>query len=105
MNYYQKYTKYKNKYINLKNKISKIYNKKNIISIDNYLSDKPSSVFNFKYNVYIYNLFSLLKKDDEMFKKELKMDVTFPYTVSIEDVNKLIKKESEENVSLSMLYL
>jgi len=33
------------------------------------------------------------------------MDVNFPYTVSIEDVNKLIKKESEENVSLSMLYL
>ena len=51
------------------------------------------------------NLFRLVKKDDEMFKKELNMDVNFPYTVSIEDVNKLIKKESEENVSLSMLYL
>ena len=52
------------------------------------------------------NLFRLVKKDeDEMFKKELDLDVSFPFTVSIEVVNKLIKKDSQENVSLSMLYL
>ena len=36
------------------------------------------------------NLFRLVKSDSEIFSKELKMEVKFPFTVEVEHVKKLI---------------
>lgn len=73
------------------------------------LTDKESGVRNLKRCLEIIhtklNLFRLVKPECEMFSKELKMEVTFPFTVEIEHVKKLISLNKEENISMQMLYL
>ena len=53
------------------------------------------------------NLFRLVKMDDDnMFSKEIKMKIEFPYTVKKEDVDKLIKSEPPQNQSvLASMYI
>lgn len=53
------------------------------------------------------NLFRLVKMEkDSIFSKEIKMDIKFPFTVSKEDVDKLIKSEPPQNQSvLSSMYV
>jgi ATP-dependent Lon protease len=53
------------------------------------------------------NLFRLVKmEEDNMFSKEIKMVVKFPFTVKKEDVDKLIKTEENQNQSvLNSMYL
>jgi len=73
------------------------------------LTYKESGVRNLKRCLEIIytklNLFRLVKSDSDMFSKELKMDVTFPFKVEIEHVNKLINTNTEEKISMSMLYI
>lgn len=53
------------------------------------------------------NLFRLVKMDeDNMFSKEIKMRIVFPYTVTNDDVDKLIKSEPPQNQSvLASMYI
>ena len=53
------------------------------------------------------NLFRLVKMDDDnMFSKEIKMKIEFPYTVKNDDVDKLIKSEPSQNQSvLASMYI
>jgi len=53
------------------------------------------------------NLFRLVKMDDDnMFSKEIKMKIEFPYTVKKDDVDKLIKSEPSQNQSvLASMYI
>ena len=53
------------------------------------------------------NLFRLVKMDDDnMFSKEIKMKIEFPYTVKKDDVDKLIKSEPPQNQSvLASMYI
>jgi ATP-dependent Lon protease len=53
------------------------------------------------------NLFRLVKMDeDNMFSKEIKMKIVFPYTVKNDDVDKLIKSEPSQNQSvLASMYI
>ena len=53
------------------------------------------------------NLFRLVKMDDDnMFSKEIKMKIEFPYTVKKGDVDKLIKSEPPQNQSvLASMYI
>ena len=74
--------------------------------IDNY-TDEEKGVRNIKRCIEIIytklNLYRLMKPDTNLFKKDLSIKVEFPYTVTTDSVQKLIKKE--EKVSLSHLYL
>jgi ATP-dependent Lon protease len=73
------------------------------------LTNNESGVRNLKRCLEIIhtklNLFRLVKSDSEMFSKELKMEVKFPFTVEIEHVKKLINVETNENTSMQMLYI
>jgi ATP-dependent Lon protease len=53
------------------------------------------------------NLFRLVKMDNNnMFSKEIKMNIEFPYTVKKDDVDKLIKSEPQQNQSvLASMYI
>jgi len=52
------------------------------------------------------NLFRLMKPDENLFLKDIKMDVKFPMTVSIKDVEVLIKnEENQRNSILNSMYL
>ena len=51
------------------------------------------------------NLFRLVKTDTELFKKDIDMKVTFPFTVSIDHVNKLIKNDVHQNQSFLAMYV
>jgi len=74
--------------------------------IDNY-TEEEKGVRNIKRCIEIIytklNLYRLMKPDTNLFKKDLSIKVEFPYTVTTDVVQKLIKKE--EKVSLSHLYL
>ena len=74
--------------------------------IDNY-TDEEKGVRNIKRCIEIIytklNLYRLMKPDTNLFKKDLSIKVEFPYTVTKDAVQKLIKKE--EKVNLSHLYL
>ena len=74
--------------------------------IDNY-TDEEKGVRNIKRCIEIIytklNLYRLMKPDTNLFKKDMSIKVEFPYTVTKDAVQKLIKKE--EKVSLSHLYL
>ena len=74
--------------------------------IDNY-TDEEKGVRNIKRCIEIIytklNLYRLMKPDTNLFKKDLSIKVEFPYTVTTDVVQKLIKKE--EKISLSHLYL
>jgi hypothetical protein len=52
------------------------------------------------------NLFRLMKPDDNLFEKSIKIDVKFPMTVSIQDVEILLKNdENQRNSILNSMYL
>ena len=74
--------------------------------IDNY-TDEEKGVRNIKRCIEIIytklNLYRLMKPDTNLFKKDLSIKVEFPYTVTTDAVQKLIKKE--ERINLSHLYL
>ena len=73
------------------------------------LTNKESGVRNLKRCLEIIhtklNLFRLVKSDSEIFSKELKMEVKFPFTVEVEHVKKLINTDTNENTSMQMLYI
>jgi ATP-dependent Lon protease len=51
------------------------------------------------------NLFRLVKMDkDNMFSREIKMTVEFPFTVTKEDVDKLIKSDMKQSQSVLSMY-
>ena len=50
------------------------------------------------------NLYRLMKPDTNLFEESMSLKVEFPFTVTIDVVNKLIKKENEINVSYMGLY-
>ena len=64
--------------------------------IDNY-TDEEKGVRNIKRCIEIIytklNLYRLMKPDTNLFKKDLSIKVEFPYTVTTDAVQKLIKKE------------
>jgi ATP-dependent Lon protease len=51
------------------------------------------------------NLFRLIKPDEKIFDNELDIDVTFPFTVTPEIVDKFIKKEEAVSQSVLAMYV
>jgi len=51
------------------------------------------------------NLFRLVHSDNEIFKKEIDLKVSFPMTVTSRDVDILIKNEENQNQSLLAMYV
>lgn len=51
------------------------------------------------------NLYRLMKPDTNLFQDEMSLKVTFPFTVSVEVVRKLIKQDKPFNMSLAAMYL
>jgi ATP-dependent Lon protease len=51
------------------------------------------------------NLFRLMKPESALFKEEKSLNVEFPFTVTPEIVDKLIKKESEGNDNWKRMYM
>lgn len=51
------------------------------------------------------NLFRLMKNEKASFLKDIKMNVTFPYTVTRDDIKQLIKNDTEQNQSLLAMYV
>jgi len=51
------------------------------------------------------NLYRLMKPDSNLFEDEMSLEVKFPFEVTTEIVNKLIKQDKEINVSARMLYI
>jgi len=51
------------------------------------------------------NLFRLVKDDSTMFKKDMKLDVKFPFTVNKEHVDILIKNNDQANQSFLAMYI
>jgi len=78
-----------------------------IISSD-YLTKKESGVRNLKRCLEIIhtklNLYRLMGKDTSIFNEDLKMDVTFPFTVTQEHVQLLIKNNEYVNPTILAMY-
>ena len=51
------------------------------------------------------NLFRLVKSDNELFKSEIDLKVTFPITVLCKDVDILIKNDENQNQSMLSMYI
>ena len=51
------------------------------------------------------NLFRLMKKDTSIFDKDIKLDVTFPFTVNTKEADILIKNDKEQNQSFLAMYI
>jgi ATP-dependent Lon protease len=51
------------------------------------------------------NLFRLVRADNNMFAKDIELDVTFPFTVTKKAVDALIKNEEHQNQSLLAMYV
>lgn len=51
------------------------------------------------------NLFRLIKKDSAIFKDDIDLDISFPFTVTKEHVDKLIKNETTQNQSFLAMYV
>jgi len=51
------------------------------------------------------NLFRLMKKDTSIFDKDIKLDVTFPFTVNTKEADILIKNDKEQNQSFLEMYI
>ena len=51
------------------------------------------------------NLFRLMKPDTNLFDEDMSLKVEFPFTVTKEIVDKLIKKEKEDDKPMLSLYL
>ena len=50
------------------------------------------------------NLYRLMKPDTNLFEESMTLKVTFPFTVTVDVANKLIKKDGEENQSFRAMY-
>ena len=51
------------------------------------------------------NLFRLVNKDEKMFEKDIKMDVSFPFTVEKRHADELIKSDEPMNQSMLAMYV
>jgi ATP-dependent Lon protease len=51
------------------------------------------------------NLFRLMKPGDNMFMKEMDMEVKFPFTVTRQLVDKFIKNDEPQNQTLLSMYI
>jgi ATP-dependent Lon protease len=51
------------------------------------------------------NLYRLMKPDTNLFEEDMSIKVTFPFDVTKDVVDKLIKKNNNHNVSTSMMYM
>lgn len=51
------------------------------------------------------NLFRLIKPDNDMFAKEIKLKVEFPFTVTRKEVDALIKEDEPHNQSMLAMYV
>jgi ATP-dependent Lon protease len=51
------------------------------------------------------NLFRLTKPDENLFDKDMDLNVTFPFTVTPENVDKFIKKEDSVSQSVLAMYI
>ena len=51
------------------------------------------------------NLFRLMKPENNLFAKDMDMEVSFPYSVNKKSVDKLIKNEENQNQSLLAMYI
>jgi ATP-dependent Lon protease len=51
------------------------------------------------------NLYRLMKPGSNLFKKEMSLEITFPMVITVDIVDKLIKKNENENWSHRMMYL
>jgi ATP-dependent Lon protease len=51
------------------------------------------------------NLFRLMKPDENLFSKDIKMEVKFPMTVTNKEVDILIKNEEKQSQSLLSMYI
>lgn len=51
------------------------------------------------------NLFRLIKKDSDIFKDDIDLNISFPFTVTREHVDKLIKNETTQNQSFLAMYV
>ena len=51
------------------------------------------------------NLFRLIKTDTDLFKKDIDIEVKFPFTVTKEHVSKLIKNDVNQNQSFLSMYV
>ena len=50
------------------------------------------------------NLYRLMKPETNLFEESMTLKVTFPFTVTVDVANKLIKKDGEENQSFRAMY-
>ena len=71
--------------------------------------DKEHGVRNMKRCLEIIytklNLYRLMKPDTNLFEDNMSIKVTFPFEVTIDIANKLIKKDGEENMSFRAMYI
>ena len=51
------------------------------------------------------NLFRLMKKDTPLFDKDIKLDVSFPFTVNPKEADILIKNDQQQNQSFLAMYV
>ena len=51
------------------------------------------------------NLYRLMKPGSNLFKKEMSLEITFPMVITVDIVDKLIKKNENENWTHRMMYL
>jgi ATP-dependent Lon protease len=51
------------------------------------------------------NLFRLVKRDSNIFGKEIELEVSFPFTVTKKVVDVLIKNDEKQNQSLLAMYV
>jgi ATP-dependent Lon protease len=51
------------------------------------------------------NLYRLMKPGSNLFKKEMSLEITFPMTITVDVVDKLIKKNENENWTHKIMYM
>jgi hypothetical protein len=51
------------------------------------------------------NLYRLMKPDSNLFEEDMSLKVTFPFTVTRDIADKLIKKDREENLLFRTMYI
>ena len=74
-----------------------------------FLTKKESGVRNLKRCLEIIhnklNLFRLVKPGEKLFKEDIDMEVSFPFTVETTHVDKLIKNDTHQNQSFLAMYV
>ena len=81
---------------------------KHIVSSEN-MTKNEDGVRNLKRCLEIIhtklNLFRLMKKDTPLFNKDIKLDVSFPFTVTSKEADILIKNDQQQNQSFLAMYV